>query len=656
MSPTLDLVRDYFRFVTAFFGVITTSAPHIFHSALPLSPRTSMVLASYKQYAHPFARVARGLPTSWEASGVITKYDFNFFGNVAWSPGGGFVVVAKFESIDVLDAATLHRLDTIASPSMHSEWLSLSPDSRLLMSFHRRDGIAFWDLQTGGPVATTLAGPDPWLTSRHFSSTYSIDGKVVAVSYGEGLQDSDTFIITYELHSKTRTQYHIPGGRVIILIWTHGEYLRFATVARGSITIWEAAFTLTPAPTEVESLPAPDEIADGHNLLFLPALSRLAFTLRNEILVWDAKASRLLLKSTLAPTPRNIANRFWKSSFSSDGHFFASITNTGEVYVWKESPAGYALHQKLAFAGVDAACTLHFSPNGESIILHTDHTLRLWSTKDQILSNSVANTPTWESHDYSFLLETSPSKTLAAFARQQGNTVTVLDLHSGGSRLVIDTDMRIECLGVTESTVVVAGKKTIVTWNIPADSALDARANVTDSIRTATFDPLPLDGDFDTHTRASMSPDFSRIAFADDTRGIGETSLGIYNVSDGRFLGGVTTYHLWSRPRFAPDGREVWIMTEPHREGWEITEDNESAAIELAPLRASNPPLGTLPWQSSYGYEVTDDGWVLGSARKRLLWLPHHWRSEEGYREWSGRFLGLVHGELPEPVILEFFE
>ena len=506
--------------------------------------------------------------------------------------------------------------------------------------------IAVCDLQTGGPVTTILMELDHWLEPWHFSSTYSMDGKVVAVAYGNGRHGSDT-VTTYELRSKTHTSYRVPGGRIITPIWTHGEYLRFATVTRGSITIWKVKFTLAPAPTEVESLPAPDEIADGENLLLLPALSRLAFTLRNEVLVWDARASKLLLKSILGRR----TDHFCSGSFSSDGHFFTRITSTGEVYVWKESSAGYVLHQKLAFSGPGNDFTPRLSPNGESIILYINRTLHLWSTKDQILSNSAANTPTWDSHGFSFVLEASPSKTLAAFARRQENTVTVLDLQSGGPRLVIDTGMRIGCLGVTESTVVVAGNKTIVTWNIPAgDSALDARANVSDSIRTVTLNPLPLFGYF---TDASMSPDFSYIAFLDRTRRGGgrETILVIYNVSDGRRLGGViTTNHLRSRPWFAPDGREVWAVGDSHWEGWGITEDNESAAIELAPLRAST----TLPWQSSYGYEVTADGWVLGSARKRLLWLPYHWRSEERYREWSGRFLGLVHGELPEPVILEF--
>ena len=63
-------------------------------------------------------------------------------------------------------------------------------------------------------------------------------------------------------------------------------------------------------------------------------------------------------------------------------------------------------------------------------------------------------------------------------------------------------------------------------------------------------------------------------------------------------------------------------------------------------------PQGVLPWQSSRDYQVTDDGWVTSSG-KRLLWLPHHWRSGWMTRKWSENFLALLHGELPAPVILD---
>lgn len=59
--PTLapSLVKDYIHFVTTFFKVISTSATHIYHTALPLSPQTSTVRQLYKKHAHPFARVVR---------------------------------------------------------------------------------------------------------------------------------------------------------------------------------------------------------------------------------------------------------------------------------------------------------------------------------------------------------------------------------------------------------------------------------------------------------------------------------------------------------------------------------------------------------------------------------------------------------------------
>src|ERR1700679_3483117 len=72
-SPTLNLVRDYLCFIIAFFEIIDTSAPHIYHSALPPSPKTSVVRQLYKQYAHPLARVVQGLPVSWEPA-IATVY------------------------------------------------------------------------------------------------------------------------------------------------------------------------------------------------------------------------------------------------------------------------------------------------------------------------------------------------------------------------------------------------------------------------------------------------------------------------------------------------------------------------------------------------------------------------------------------------------
>lgn len=109
---------------------------------------------------------------------------------------------------------------------------------------------------------------------------------------------------------------------------------------------------------------------------------------------------------------------------------------------------------------------------------------------------------------------------------------------------------------------------------------------------------------------------------------------------------------------FTSDGSEIQGTSNQyssvHR--WEIIEDGESSIPLLQPLGEIAYSPGALPWESSYGYEVTDDGWILSSAQNRLLWLPHHWRSQVEYRKWSRRFLGLSHLELPEVIILELLD
>ena len=111
-----------------------------------------------------------------------------------------------------------------------------------------------------------------------------------------------------------------------------------------------------------------------------------------------------------------------------------------------------------------------------------------------------------------------------------------------------------------------------------------------------------------------------------------------------------------TEPWFTPDGREIWCRSDaqtPSANRWTIVE-GEPGTVKLRPMGMTACPPGVPPWQSSRGYRVTEDGWILSRTQQRLLWLPHRWRSVESNRTWRGRFLGLLHRELPEVVILEF--
>ena len=582
----------------------------------------------------------RGVPLSWELVVATVHLQHSQRKSTAvWSPCSKFIAVGTQKSVEVLDAATLSRLATFEHllPTQGS-YLGFSPDSRSLTLLHTHGGVFSWDLQTGGCLSEICG---EFLGDFVKSFTHSKDGKMVAVA--KMLMDSLNYEVhTFDLPSRTRMGPLIVPEGLLTPIWTHDKYLRFATINQGLITIQEVEFTLIHPPTEVESFPIPDEATGGVDFLLFPSLSRLAFTLRRTIRVWDTKASKLLLSTSGA-----MYNSYFLSaySFSSDSHFFAILTAAGEVHVWKESPVGYVLHQQFPplLSGLE---WMHLSPHGASIVFPLDNTINLWHTGDQIPSPPTP--PAEERNRQHFILTFSLNQKSAAFVQPGGDVVTILDLKSGNLRLTIDTGMEVQCLGVARDTVIVVDTTKIVTWNLPdGDRAFNAGAN--DSVRTVVFRPRQEFYRLGGPTQI-LSPDLSFI-MAKAKSGF---LLEIYDVPTGTCLASIESPRSPPSLWFTQDGREVWMLDRFENMGWEVIKDDKSGGMELKRLEQSYPS-GTLPWESPHGYEVTDDGWVLSPTRKRLLWLPHRWRSYRQHRIWNGRFLGLSH-RLSEVVILEFLE
>ena len=605
-----------------------------------------------------------GLPTSWESSIAATRFPTEIWA-AEWSPCSRFIAVAwgeprSWEKIDILDAATLARLTTLEFPlgRLGMTWgIIFSPDARLLTwSGGGPQRFVTWDRQTG--VLVSVITPTHKRDHDGYSSVaYSACGTVlgVLVECGPG------FVISaYNVLSGTHIHSYSIKGKVLHM-WTQGDRLQFTTLDSMSITIWEVGFPSMHAPTEVRAFPVPD---DYHpvDYLFHPTPPRLAFTTGNQVLIWDLQGSKFLLDTR--PISQEVA-------FSLDGQFFAAGREWDpKIHLWKESPIGYVLHRE--FSPDTEAFRPLISPNGESIIAFGTSAIQLWRTTDGIIPPSFISTGDDKDN---FILGFSPDKVLAAIARMGDETVTVLDLRSGTPRLIINTEMEVCALGVAGSTVVVVGDERIITWSLPGEDAVrNTRANVNDSTRITTFV-----NDQDEVAFTSMSPDLRYVAIIEPGS---PDSLRLYNVSTGKWLGTVCTRSA-ENPWFTPDGREVWCNVEDDKaDGWKIIEDSESDVVDsksdatdseytnsqfsdvcyhrsnlvrlehLGP--AISPPDG-FPWRPYHGYELTDDGWILdyGSGERRF-WLPARWRSKYGEdRMWCGRFLALLHSELPEAVILE---
>ena len=486
-----------------------------------------------------------------------------------------------------------------------------------------------------------------------FSFKHSKDGKLIAVAYKpRDHYDSDvgysSFICTYDHHSgKHVGSRRFPEARIIHPMWTHDEYLQFATIDPKLIRIWQSTFTLEPPPVEVASFPVPDGITHPNRLLFLPSLSRLAFVFRSTIQVWDVKTPKLLLKSkAIPPSDKNYP---LQSSFSSDGRFFAYTTRGEGVHVWKESPTGYLPYQRLPFFTGNSLAAPRWSSNTESIIVSLSSQIHRLHTRDQAQVPSLPSVLTGGREPSDFILGFSPDENFAAFTRRRENTVTIIDLQSGEPKWNIDMGVEIECLGMAGGTIIVVDEDSIVIWNLPrGDRTFNASIN--DIVQTTILNPSSPFRPPSTPWYMSISPDLSRIVVMWSC-GAPQQCLEVVEVSTGSCLARISTKGLL-RPQFTRDGREVWARSyDDYAEVCEIIEDGESGTIEPKLQRQSGVFL-----ESSRGYTVTDDWWVLSPSQKRLLWLPHRWRSTERGRAWGGRFLGLLDGGLSEVVILEFSE
>lgn len=221
-SPTLNLVGDFSCFLSTFFDLINTSAPHIYHSALPLSPRTSIICALYKQYTRPLARVVLGLSDSWGPV-VATTERKDFLGVATWSPCNWFIAVAKSEGVEICDTTTSNPLYTLKSHlDSKIQALSFFPTSHFLAQFND-EVVLTWNLQTGG-LAGEFFSEGLQVDHSSFSSACSMDGKILAAIYSD--QDFNcAFIVTHHLSNAHAHCHRISEGCVVPSIWTHGEFL-----------------------------------------------------------------------------------------------------------------------------------------------------------------------------------------------------------------------------------------------------------------------------------------------------------------------------------------------------------------------------------------------------------------------------------------------
>ena len=633
--PTLDLANDCFRFVMAFFEVINTSVPHIYHSALPLCPKESTIQALYGPQAHPLVRVIQGLPTSWDTSIASIMFP-DRISVVTWSPCNRFIALAHDKSfeVEILDAVTFKQLYTMYYPDKKApsvyKYLTFSADSYLLTGYcHIPNCIITWDVQTGGLISN-ISTSNGACGSMVYSDCNTMTGGVFY------LEDQSSIII-YDIISGKAIISHPVQESVARTVWSYEKCLQFATIESQSMVIWEVAFTSSGEPTRINSLPIPEGVSTTF-LVVLPSFNWLGFILQQKVLVWDAQHHKILLNSIDLESPRGI-------SFTPDGTFIICGVGFSELYVWKKSIDGFLLHQN--FLANSTITNSVISPNGQSIASFGGLMLQLWHTNSPTSVSTICRKdPEYSTQD--FLLEFSPDGTLVAAVQWSSHTITVLNVESGKPCLVIDINTEICGMRITEDKIVVLSDEKIILWDLPTEDCAHVRRNVQNSTQTISFEyPMPIE-----ETHASVSPDLTYIAFGNKFDF--EESFYVYNIHTRERLVVAESYG-WI-PGFTLDGCKVWCAGwDGGVNEWLILKEDGSNTTKLELLIEDQGLPDGYPFISAHGYHITEDGWILNSSGKHLLWISPHWQSiDESQRCWNGNFFAMWGHTSSEPIIFKF--
>ena len=649
--------------MTEFFDVICQSGPHLYHSALPLAPLSSVVRNQYShQICSPALKIVTGIPTSWDSCtasvGGITKSS-----HAVWSPCGQFIAASFGDTIQILDSNTLGRVSVFSLPSNSVQWpdvfLAFSPDGCLLAcnylehiphvslddvwkvapeliedpilwiaSLPRLGNlplpapIYIWDVQTG----TIIYNIKNWKIDK---LVFSGNHQAVTLLGGDG-----TFRTYDGLNGTCMHKDKLVSSPSFVLDahWIHKKSLLFPTVSKKDeklmVNIQELQPTLTPPLSLIVSFLVPPH--DGE-FSFSPVSLHASFTTKTGLIILNTQDSKILLQveepSSLFTPPGH---------FSSDGCFFACGTEEFEICIWKNTSVNYVpwcnLCSRLPFNGFS------FSPIKSSILTWGGMGVQLLEPS-KYLTTPSSKKPKHHQQCENHLVAYSADGTYVAMVQQEDGVITILNALLNIPIQSFNTRMPILDIKINNSTIFVVGMDALVKWDLEMGRIVCDY----ESIVMATG-----------WSRATLSGDCSHIAFTN-----GEEVL-LYNIQAQRVLHKYTADLFVSDIRFSPDGHKLWFTCvdiyssdydfDPYLMELEVEEDGNVTTKELS---------GVWPWVNLFSPHCQQvewaSEWVIDSSGTKLLWLPLSWRTRnEGCVRWDGNFLAFVDGHHPVPIIIKF--
>ena len=583
----LNTARDCFCFLIKFFEPINASATHIYHSALELSPLSSIVRRLYyHQRLTLFPKVVIGIPDAWDSGTRLPGT--TSFTPFTWSPCGQFVATETKYAAEIRDPLSSELLTNFPKPILgYGSTLAYSPNGYSL-ALLSDTSLTIWDIQTGGVIRHI-----EWYCGVNAQLVWSLDGGTIATisqPKSPAMYDQPQgwfththgIVQVYNIASGTTSTHTLQSdGRPHL--WAKDESFQVMTTTRDdeayTIDISEVGSTVN----KIESFKIQPWRKDDVTKSFSPATYQISISTRNGICVLNVQNSKILLEKE---------GRFYSHCFSPNGNFFAAYQPSHSIQIWKYTSNHYILWREIAWAGKShTPSPLQLSPTLSAIMGGPHGILQVW----HLDGPSIATSP----KKHNPLAVFSCCGAYMATCQEGDSTVTITNLHSQTTSQSINTDMEVEELALTCNVLSTLGSGIITAWQLTEEGVVDGvfgnrEAGCSDAIWAV---PAPTGG--------------SQTATVVDQSVV---------ISDGKPEQTVWhAYHMKTGEILEPSQASKSLSTQRYSY-W--ARRNEPYHLHCYKLKHGTPPKGD--WSALC--DTVQEGWVKDPEGRHQLWIPAEWR------------------------------